>query len=119
MILYAATGERIYPGDTFYDLLTAAAEGPGDAQRARIGALPDPLPSILDRALQVDPDRRFQTSAAFRAAIAPFLTSGGPNELSDRLVALFGEELRAEQERLAGAFAPTSSPVAAEIVGRS
>ena len=70
VILYAATGEPTYPGETFYDLLTAAATGPGDEQLARIAALPAPLPAILGRALDVDPDRRFQSSAEFRAAVA-------------------------------------------------
>jgi eukaryotic-like serine/threonine-protein kinase len=112
VILYAATGEHTYPGQTFYDLLTAAASGPGVLQRARIAALPDPLPAILTRALQLDPDKRFQSSAEFSAAIAPHLAGGGPSELATRLIALFGEELRAEQERLAAAHAsvPRTEP---------
>src|SRR5207237_218523 len=36
VILYAATGEPTYPGEAFYDLLTAAAAGPGDAEWARL-----------------------------------------------------------------------------------
>ena len=114
VILYAATGEPTYPGETFYDLLTAAGAGPGEAQRARIAALPAPLPAILTRALEVDPDRRFQSSAEFSAAIVPHLTGGAPRELATRLLALFGPELRAEQDRLAAAFphAPPPEPVA-------
>ena len=34
-------------------MLTAAASGPSDAQRARIEMLPAPLPAILARALEV------------------------------------------------------------------
>ena len=105
VILYAATGEPTYSGETFYDLLTAAATGPGDEQLARIAALPEPLPAILGRALEVDPDRRFQTSGEFRAAVASCMTAGGASELSDQLLRLFGDELHAEQERLAAAFA--------------
>ena len=82
VILYAATGEPTYPGDTFYDLLTAAASGLGDGQRARIAALPAPLPAILRRALEVDPAKRFQSSAEFSAAIAPHLSRGGATELA-------------------------------------
>ena len=103
-MLYAATGEPTYPGETFYDLLNAAAAGPGAAERARIAALPAPLPEIITRALEVDPDRRFQSCAEFSAAIAPHLESGGAIELASRVIALFGEELRAEQERLVAAF---------------
>ena len=104
VILYAATGEQTYPGDTFYDLLTAAASGPGDAIRARVASLPAPLPAILTRALEVDPYDRFQSSAEFSAAIVPHLTGAPSSELARRMLALFGPELRAEQERLAAAF---------------
>jgi serine/threonine-protein kinase len=105
VILYAATGEPIYPGETFYELLNAAAEGPTGAVLTRIAALPAPLPALLGRALQVDPDRRFQSSAEFRAAIAPHLHGTGASELSERVLQLFSDELHAEQERLAAAFA--------------
>jgi len=110
VILYAATGEPTFSGETFYDLLTAAATGIGDEQRARIAALPDPLPAILERALDVDPDRRFQSGAEFRAAVASHLTGGGASELSEQLLRLFGDELRTEQERLAAAFARAPRP---------
>jgi len=104
LILYAATGEPTYPGESFYDLLTAAAEGPGAEQKARIAALPEPLPAIVARALEVDPDMRFQTSVEFSAAITPHLKAGGSTELALRTIGLFGDELRAEQERLAAAY---------------
>jgi serine/threonine-protein kinase len=110
VLLFAATGEPTHPGETFYDLLTAAAAGPGERQRARIAALPAPLPAILTRALAVDPDERFQSSAEFSAAIAPHLEGGGPGELATQIAALFGEELRAEQERLAAALPRTPRP---------
>ncbi len=114
VILYAATGEPTYPGDTFYDLLTAAASGLSADQKARIAALPAPLPAILTRALAVDPAKRFQSSAEFSAAIVPHLSPGGATELGARVAALFGDELRAEQDRLAAAFpnAPRPEPLA-------
>ena len=117
VILYAATGEQTYSGETFYDLLTAAAVGPGDEQRARIATLPHPLPAILGRALEVDPDLRFQSSAEFRAAVASHMTGGGSTELAEQLLRLFGDELHAEQERLAAAFAraPRSESLAPRV----
>jgi serine/threonine-protein kinase len=105
VILYAATGEQTYSGETFYDLLTAAAVGPGDEQRRGIASLPHPLPAILGRALEVDPDLRFQSSAEFRAVVSSHMTGGGATELAEQLLRLFGDELHAEQERLAAAFA--------------
>ena len=110
VILHAATGEPTYPGQTFYDLLTSAASGPGPLQQARIAALPAPLPAILTRALAYDPDKRFQSSAEFSAAIAPHLESGGQRELAHRLLSLFGDELRAEQDRLAAAYPSVARP---------
>jgi serine/threonine-protein kinase len=114
VLLFAATGEPTYPGETFYDLLTAAATGPGEAQRARVAALPPPLPAILARALAVEPDQRFQSSAEFIAAIAPHLEGNGAGELAGQVATLFGDELRAEQERLAAAMprAPRPEPLA-------
>ena len=66
------------------------------------------------RALAYDPDKRFQSSAEFSAAIAPHLESGGQRELAHRLLSLFGDELRAEQDRLAAAYpsVPRPEPVA-------
>jgi serine/threonine protein kinase len=117
LMLYAVTGQPTHPGETFYDLLTAAAAGPDEAQRARIAALPAPLPEILTRALAVDPDERFQSCAEFSAAIAPHLKSGGAIELASRVIALFGEELRAEKERLAAALPQAPRPDSAAGVG--
>ena len=112
VILYAATGEPTYPGR---DVLRSAHGRRRRARRTRSGrASPrfrTPLPAILERALEFDPDRRFQSSAEFRAAIAPHAVGAGATELADQLLRLFGDELRAEQERLAAAFAqaPRSS----------
>jgi serine/threonine-protein kinase len=112
VILTAATGEPAYPGATLYDLLTAAAAGPLDAERARIAALPQPLPTILGRALEVDPDLRYQSAAEFGAAVAPFVGGTAQRELAARVLALFGDELRVERDRLAAAM-PGAIPVAA------
>jgi len=110
VILYAVTGEPAYRGETFYELLNAAATGPTDEQRARIAALPEPLPGILSRALEVDPALRFQSAAEFSAAIAPFLIGTGQRDLTRRMLALFGNELRAEQVALANAFPRQAQP---------
>ena len=115
MILYAATGEPTYPGDTFYDLLTAAASGLGDdaagAHRGVAGATagdPDARargrsrPSAFSRAPSSAPRSR------------PHLDRWRERELGARVAALFGDELRAEQDRLAAAFpnAPRPEPLA-------
>ena len=112
VILYAATGEPTYPGETFYDLLTAAADRPGRRRSWRAS------PRFRRRCPRSSGARWRSTrtavsrrSAEFRAAIAPHAVGAGATELADQLLRLFGDELRAEQERLAAAFAraPRSS----------
>jgi serine/threonine-protein kinase len=119
VILYALTGEPTYRGETFYELLNAAATGPTPEQRARIATLPEPLPAILGRALEVDPALRFQNAAEFAAAVAPFLTGTGQRDLARRMVALFSDELRAEQIRLANAVPGPPQAAASSSVGSS
>jgi hypothetical protein len=102
VLYYTAAREPLYRGQSLYDRLTQAALGPGAEELERIAALPSPLPEILDRALSVDVDRRFQTAAEFREAVAPFMSGG--TELARMIVSLFGAELRVEQDRLAAAF---------------
>ena len=102
VLYYTAAREPLYRGQSLYDRLTQAALGPGAEELERIAALPSPLPEILDRALAVDVERRFQTAAEFRDAVAPFMSGG--TELARMIATLFGAELRVEQERLAAAF---------------
>ena len=107
VILYAATGEPTYPGETFYDLLTAAASGlSDDAAGAHRRACRRRCPRSSGARSSSTRPSRFQTSAEFSAAIAPYLVgAGGATELGASAHGLFGDELRAEQDRLAAAFA--------------
>jgi hypothetical protein len=106
LVLYAcAARESLYRGETLYDRLTRAATGPGPDELARIAALPAPLAEVLEHALQIDLNRRFQSAAAFREAIAPHL-AGGEAELAALITSAFGEELQGEQDRLAAAQPP-------------
>jgi serine/threonine-protein kinase len=111
---FAATGDRLYRGETLLDLLNRAAVGPGVEELERVASLPAPLPEILDWALAVDPTERFQTAAQFRAAIATHL-EGGRAEVEEAMKGAFLDDLRLEQERLNRACprALTPAPVAA------
>jgi serine/threonine protein kinase len=108
VLYYAASGQPLYHGETMFDRLTRAAAGPGPEEWEKIAALPVPLSEILWRALAVDPDERFQTATDFRAMVAP-LMDGGDSELSAAISRNFDRELRAEQDRLTGAF-PRNRP---------
>jgi hypothetical protein len=111
---FAATADRLYRGETLLDLLNRAACGPGVDEIERFSTLPAPLPELLDKTLAVEPAERFQSAAAFRAAIARHL-DGGKAELAAAMAAAFAEDLRLEQERLNRACprAVTPAPVAA------
>jgi hypothetical protein len=103
VIYYAATGAPLYNGETLFDRLNKAATGPGPEEREKIAALPAPLPEILERALAVNPDERFQTASDFRVVVAQY-ADGGDSELSAALTRGFERDLQLEQERLTHAF---------------
>jgi serine/threonine-protein kinase len=111
----AATGERLYRGDTLLDLLNRAAAGPGADERARIARLPAPLRTLVDCVLAADPDERFQSAREFRAALAPH-RGPGKAELIQALARSFGDEIRREQERLVGAC-PRTAPLSPSQAG--
>jgi hypothetical protein len=103
LVLYhAAAGESLYRGDTQYDRLSRAVHGPGLAELDRINALPAPFPALLTRALQVHPERRFQSAAEFADALAPYIV-GGEDDVAGVIGDLFGEALQTEIDRLSSA----------------
>jgi hypothetical protein len=109
VLFYCLTGEVLYQGNTTYDLLLKAANGPGPEERARVAALPDPAAAIVARALEIEPGRRYQSAAEFAAAVAPHLRSAG-GELAGVMQRLFAEEFRQEEKRFADAFPASQSP---------
>jgi eukaryotic-like serine/threonine-protein kinase len=124
VIYFAVARKPLYDGETLFDRLTRAAQGPGDEERARIAALPAPLPDLLQTALAIDPDERFDSALAFAQAIASHPHSGAA-ELTGVINAIFGDELALEQDRLAAAFPrvrretdPAASDRAAEGDGK-
>jgi hypothetical protein len=109
LLFYCLTGEVLYQGNTTYDLLLKAATGPGPDERARIAALPAPASSIVTRALEIDPARRYQSAAEFAAVVAPHVRNAG-GELAGVMQRLFSEEFRQEEKRFADAFPAAQSP---------
>ena len=103
VIYYCLTGEVLYRGETTYELLVKAATGPGPDELARIAALPAPCAAIVGKALEVNPDRRYQTAAEFAAALAPH-TAGGAAAAATTVATLFADDFRAEEARFAAAL---------------
>jgi hypothetical protein len=102
VIYYCLTGSVLYHGDTTYELLVKAATGPGADELGRIAALPAPCAEILTKALQTDPNRRYQTAAELAAAIYPHI-AGGAAASAAMMSTLFAEDFRAEEARFAAA----------------
>ena len=102
LVMYAAlAGAPLYDGETPRDRLFKAAGGVGEAEAAKIAALPKPLQALLLKALQRDPARRFQSAAEFAAAITALGDAvANPLAMQREMERLFGEELHAEQARL-------------------
>ncbi|MFP2912975.1 serine/threonine-protein kinase, partial [Pyxidicoccus sp. 3LFB2] len=94
-LYWCLTGEYLYDGRTDYDRLVQSARGPGPAEWERVDRLPEPLVSLLRRALQPDPAARFQSAEEFARALPPLGPEGG-TLLAHSLLRLFDAELRAE-----------------------
>jgi hypothetical protein len=109
VLFYCVTGEVLYQGNTTYDLLLKAANGPGPEERARIAALPAPAAALVGKALEIEPARRYQSAAEFAAAIAPHVRAAS-NELAEVMQRLFAEEFRQEEKRFAAAFPTAQNP---------
>jgi hypothetical protein len=104
-LYWCLTGEYLYDGRTDYDRLVQAARGPGPAEWERVDRLPEPLVSLLRRALQPDPAARFQSAEEFAAALPPLGPEGG-TLLAHALLRLFDAELRAETAYRSRLFVP-------------
>ena len=117
VIFYCLTGEVLYRGDTTYELLVKAATGPGPEELARIATLPGPCAKIVRRALEVEPDQRYQTAREFEAALGPHI-EGGAASSATVMSALFAEDFRAEEARFAAAVPNTEPGLQTDGAGR-
>jgi hypothetical protein len=102
VIFYCLTGGVLYHGQTTYELLVKAATGPGPEELARIAALPGPCAEIVGKALQVDPNQRYQSAREFEAALGPHI-EGGAASSAAMMGTLFSDDFRAEEARFAAA----------------
>lgn len=103
VLYFCLTGEFLYQAETPYEQLVRAAGGPGDAELARVDRLPAPFPALLRKAIAVSPAARFQDAGEFLAALAT-LPTGTTAELAALVQRLFGQELRADEVRMAAAM---------------
>src|SRR5204863_8152968 len=76
VLYYCLSGELLYTGHTDLEVLHRAAGGLLRDDLARIRDLPDPAPQILERALSLDPNERFQHAAEFADELALHMGGG-------------------------------------------
>jgi serine/threonine protein kinase len=100
VLYFCAARAPLYRRKGLYERLLLSASGPGADELAFVAGLCPPLPDLLPPLLAVDPAQRFQAAHELRLAIAPH-TAGGQAELAATMQQVFGDELGAEQARLA------------------
>jgi eukaryotic-like serine/threonine-protein kinase len=70
LLLYEmSTGRYPFAADSAFDVLQNILRKPADPMHAFIPSYPAALEHVILRALEKDPERRYQTAAAFRAAL--------------------------------------------------
>jgi serine/threonine protein kinase len=94
-LFWCLTGELLYDGQSDFERILQAAEGPSEAHWERIARLPTPAVEILVRALQPHPADRFQSAEEFARAL-PAIRAEDASTLERTMLRLFGDELRAE-----------------------
>jgi len=97
VLYYCLSGEMLYGGNNDLEVLHHAAAGLLVEDFARIRRLPDPAPQILERALALDPNNRFQTAAEFADEVAVHM-GGGRIGAGQLLRELFGPDLQTASE---------------------
>ena len=85
----------LYGGNNDLEVLHHAAAGLLVDDFARIRRLPDPAPQILERALALDPNHRFQTAAEFADEVAVHM-GGGRIGAGQLLRELFGRDFQTD-----------------------
>jgi serine/threonine protein kinase len=113
------TGERLFQGETTAEILERVVTAEIPKARSFNPAVPDEVESILARALERHPARRFVSAAAMGEACEHYLYDKGygPTNLTLKhyLLSLFGRGLANEQTEDARALEPTLIPLRDEM----
>ena len=78
LLFHLATGQHAVPGRSLRDLRDAHARGTRQSMEALRPDLPGPIRQAIDRALDPDPERRFESGAAMAAALEACAVSSRP-----------------------------------------
>ena len=104
VLYYCLSGEMLYAGNNDLEILHHAAGGLLREDFTRIRQLPDPAPQILERALALDPNHRYQSAAEFADEVAIHM-GGGRTGATQLMRELFGRDFQTASEPLPAATA--------------
>jgi serine/threonine protein kinase len=105
-LFYLLSGEPPFPGETSLERLSARLVGKPKSIRLLRSEVPEALEQVLEKMLERDPARRFQTPAKVAEALKPFSHTGKvkartPNRVSSNALAggkEIGEVVAADSE---------------------
>jgi hypothetical protein len=92
---YCLTGRLLYFGANDSAVLYRAAKGVTPEDLVEIRKLPHPAGQVLEKALALEPDERFQSATEFADALPNHL-GAGKRDTARLMQQLFGDELRRE-----------------------
>ena len=92
VMYYCLSGQLLYRGETTVNRLLRAAVGPATAQFGQIDQLPAPAAKVLNRALAVDREKRYQSAAEFAHDLIPHMATR--QDVTVLMDELFPAELR-------------------------
>lgn len=115
MLWEAATGHRMWHDQSDLQIMQALSQGQVPKARDVMPSIDGELEALLDRALAVDPERRFSTASEFRKDLENFLFSQTarirPDALGSWVSGLFPQERanlqRVIQDQLSGSTSST------------
>ena len=100
MLWEALAGRRFAEGKDKAEIMRRRVSGAEPRIREIVPTVPLSLASMCDRALSVDPERRFATAADFREAILDYLASAGQRIDNVQVGKLVASAFREERDRV-------------------
>lgn len=98
VLFESLTGRRLFRRDNQFDTMRAIVEEPIPSIRAVDPSVPPELERIVERALQKNPDERYQTGADFQQALEAYLATTGEvvadDSISSFMHTMFADEVK-------------------------
>jgi serine/threonine protein kinase len=94
------TGAQLFDGDSIYAIVHAIEFAPVNPPSAIAGPLPSGLDDVVMRALERDPDRRWQSADELARALDQVAAAAGGENLADYAARRLGDEERRHRDWL-------------------